>query len=210
MLSAWLFHLFSNDEAFRNLLIHNWLAGVALVAAVVFVETGLVLFPFLPGDSLLFATGAFLGVGGVNPVPALVILALAAVLGDSVNYKVGLGLGRRLLERVRWVKPHHIKRTELFFARFGGFAIVVGRFVPIVRTLAPFLAGVSRMPYSRFLAYNLIGGIGWTSLFLCAGIWLGRIEWVRQHLAVLTLVIVVISLLPVIRHFTKHTSAATE
>jgi membrane-associated protein len=210
MLSAWLFHLFSTDDTFRNLLIDNWLAGVGLVAAVDFVETGLVLFPFLPGDSLLFATGAFLGAGGINPAPALAMLALAAVLGDSINYKVGQGLGRRLLQRTRWVKPHHVQRTESFFVRFGGFAIVAGRFVPIVRTLAPFLAGVSRMPYSRFLAYNLIGGFGWTSLFLCAGVWLGRIEWVRQHLAVLTFLIVVLSLFPVIRHFTKHASAATE
>jgi membrane-associated protein len=200
MISAWLFHLFSTDEVFRHLLVQHWAEGVALVALVVFIETGLVVFPFLPGDSLLFATGAFLGAAGMSPVPALALVALAAVVGDSVNYKIGQGLGRKLLERLRWVKPHHIARTEEFFVRFGGFAIVAGRFVPIVRTLTPFLAGVSRMPYHRFFVFNVLGGVGWVCLFLGAGFWLGSIEWVRLHLSLLTVLIVLGSLLPVIHH----------
>lgn len=200
MVSSWLFHLFATDEVFRQLLVQHWFAGVVLVALVVFVETGLVVFPFLPGDSLLFASGAFLGAAGISPLPALVLTALAAVLGDSVNYRVGLSLGRKLLLRLHWVKPRHVARTEAFFERFGGFAVVAGRFVPIVRTLTPFLAGVSRMPYHRFIVFNVLGGVGWVSLFLGAGFWLGSIEWVRLHLSLLTMLIVLGSLLPVIHH----------
>lgn len=200
MLPEWLMHLFTADEVFRNLLAQNWLLGVSVVTVVIFVETGVVLFPFLPGDSILFATGAVLGVTGINPFPAWAMLVSAAVLGDTVNYKVGRTLGRNLLTKLRWVKPHHITRTEEFFERFGGFAVVAGRFVPIVRTLVPFMAGAARMPYSRFILFNVTGGIGWVSIFLLAGVWLGQIEWVQKHLPELTLVIVVLSLIPVVSH----------
>jgi membrane-associated protein len=210
MLTAWLMHLFAADEVFRNLLVQNWLLGVGVVTLVIFVETGVVLFPFLPGDSILFATGAVLGVTGINPLPAWAMLASAAVLGDTVNYKVGRTLGRNLLTRLRWVKPRHITRTEEFFERFGGFAIVAGRFVPIVRTLVPFMAGAARMPYSRFILFNVAGGVGWISIFLLAGVWLGHIEWVQRHLAELALVIVAVSLIPVVNHAYQHWSSKTD
>lgn len=199
-MTNWLMHLFAADEVFRNLLAQNWLLGIGVVALVIFIETGVVLFPFLPGDSILFATGAVLGLSGVNPLPALVILAGAAVLGDTVNYKVGRTLGRNLLVKVRWVKPHHIARTEEFFERYGSFAIVAGRFVPIVRTLVPFMAGAARMSYSRFILFNVAGGIGWICIFLLAGVWLGQIEWVQKHLAEVALLIVAVSMIPLVRH----------
>jgi len=197
---TWLGHLLTVDEVFRNMLAQNWLLGVGIVTLVIFLESGLVLFPFLPGDSILFATGAVLGLSGVNPLPALLMLMAAAVIGGIINYKAGGSLGRNLLNKARWVKPQHIARTEQFFERYGGFAIVAGRFVPFVRSLAPFLAGAARMPHSRFILYNVIGGIGWVGIFVLAGVWLGRIEWIQKHLAEVALLIVVVSVLPVARH----------
>ena len=137
----------------------------ALLFVIVFCETGLVVTPFLPGDSLLFAAGALAATTALEPGWLFLLLSVAAVAGDSVNYQIGRRVGARAL-RARWLKPEHVARTEAFFERYGGKTIVVARFVPIVRTYAPFMAGVARMRYDRFLVYNVAGGVLWVGLFV--------------------------------------------
>jgi membrane-associated protein len=208
MLSTSLLTWLSSDQGLMNLLAQNWFLGVLLVAAVIFCETGLVVFPFLPGDSLLFATGAFLGMNGIHPLPAIAMVVLAAVLGDSCNYAIGHSrLGQQLVTR-GWVKPRHLEKTHNYFIRYGAPTITIGRFIPIVRTIAPFLAGLSGMCVRRFVFYNILGGVLWGSGLLLAGYWLGGISWVRQHIGWMAIGIVLVSVVPVAWHlFFKARSA---
>jgi membrane-associated protein len=174
----------------------------AILFAVVFAETGLVVTPFLPGDSLLFAAGALAAVdvsGTLTPLRLSTLLALAAVLGNTANYAVGRAIGPPAFSgRYRLLKVEYLRRTEDYFRRFGGATLIVARFVPIVRTVAPFVAGVGRMPYARFQACNLAGGIGWAMLLVWSGYLFGNIALVRNNFGVVTLVIIVVSLLPLI------------
>ena len=178
---------------------HLWIYAILFV--VIFAETGLVVTPFLPGDSLLFAVGALAAVDTSNTLkmPLLnVLLALAAVLGNTTNYAIGRTIGPPAFSgRYRFLKVEYLHRTEAFFARHGGLAIALSRFMPIVRTFAPFVAGVGRMPYVQFQAYNLAGGVSWVSLFLWGGFLFGNIPLVKQNFGVVTILIVVVSLLPV-------------
>ncbi|MFP8966476.1 DedA family protein [Pokkaliibacter sp. CJK22405] len=190
----------TDSHQLMTLLQQNWLLGLALITAIIFCETGLVVFPFLPGDSLLFATGAFLGASGMSPVTAILCVSAAAVLGDSVNYWVASSpIGQQLVKR-NWVKPQHLKKTQEWFDRFGGATIIIGRFIPIVRTIGPFLAGLATMNFRQFILYNIMGGLLWCCVVLLAGFWLGAIPWVRDHLEWFSLGIVVISLIPVATH----------
>lgn len=168
-----------------------------LLFVIVFCETGLVITPFLPGDSLLFAAGAFAGMGSLNPIYLLVSLSIAAIAGDAVNYAVGAYCGPKVLERKsRFLKREYIERTERFYEKYGGKTIIFARFVPIVRTFAPFLAGVGRMSYSRFGTYNAVGGILWVVLFIGGGFFFGNIEIVRKHFTLVILAIIALSILP--------------
>jgi membrane-associated protein len=171
-----------------------------ILFAVIFSETGLVVTPFLPGDSLLFAVGALAAVdtsGTLSAPIASVTLGIAAVLGNTTNYGIGRLIGPPAFSgRYRLLKVEYLKRTEEFFRRHGAMAIVVSRFVPIVRTCAPFVAGVGRMPYGRFLAYNLIGGFAWVLCFIWAGYLFGNIPLVKRNFGVVTLCIVAVSLVP--------------
>jgi membrane-associated protein len=171
-----------------------------LVFAIIFCETGLVVMPFLPGDSLLFALGAFAGIGELNIWILLLGLIFAAILGDSLNYLLGERLGAKLLSspRQRLFKPEHYEKAHLFYQKHGGKAIIMARFVPIVRTFAPFVAGVARMEYRKFLSYNVIGGITWVCLFLGLGYLLGQMEWVKANFKLLTLIIIAVSVLPIV------------
>ncbi|MEZ5649818.1 MAG: VTT domain-containing protein [Burkholderiaceae bacterium] len=191
------FHWLTASDGLMALVAQNWPVGIAIVALVIFCETGLVMMPFLPGDSLLFTAGAFLGASTANVVMPVLVLVLAAFLGDLTNYGIGRSRVGRLLLRQGWVKPHYMDRTREFFDRFGGFAVTVGRFVPVVRTIAPFMAGLSQMDARRFGTFNLLGAVLWGGGILSLGYWLGRIEWVRDHLGLLTILIVVLSVLPV-------------
>ena len=168
---------------------------------VIFCETGLVVTPFLPGDSLLFAIGALAAVdtSGTLSAPVLsVVLAAAAVLGNVANYSIGRAIGPPAFSgRHRWLKVQYLRKTEQFFVRYGGFAILVSRFLPIIRTCAPFVAGVGRMPYARFLGYNFFGGILWVTTFIWGGYLFGNIPFVRQNFGLVTLSIVAASLVPV-------------
>ena len=210
MLSAGLLSWLTSDQGLMALPAQNWLLGTCLIAAIVFCETALVVLPFLPGDSLLFAAGAFLGLAGVSPWVPIAIVIVAAVAGDATNYAIGRsGLGRLILRR-GWVKPHHLARTRDWFDRYGGVTITIGRFVPIVRTVAPFLAGLSGMPARRFAAFNVAGGVLWCGLLMIGGFWLGQIVWVRDHLHWLSLLIVVVSVSPVALHLMSEGRKAKE
>ena len=175
----------------------NRLLGACLIGAIIFVETGLVVMPFLPGDSILFGAGAYLGVSGQSPLPVIVIAAVAAIAGDAVNYSVGRSrVGQSLVSR-GWVKPQHLDRARSYFERYGGMTITIARFVPIVRTVASFVAGLSEMNMRRFLAFNVAGGVLWCALMVSAGFWLGQVKWVHERLQWLSLIIVAVSLVPV-------------
>jgi membrane-associated protein len=177
---------------------HLWIYPILF--AVIFAETGFVVTPFLPGDSLLFAVGALAAVdssGTLTAPLASAALAAAAVLGNTVNYGIGRALGPRAFSgRYRLLKVEYLRRTEQFFRRHGALAIVLSRFIPIVRTCAPFVAGIGRMPYGRFLAYNLVGGCAWVLLFIWGGYLFGNIPLVRQHFGFVTLAIILASLVP--------------
>lgn len=167
----------------------------ALLFLVIFVETGLVVTPFLPGDSLIFAAGTFAALGSLHVWLLFVLLAAAAVLGDTVNYWIGHYLGERAYS-IRWIKKEYLDRTHSFFERYGGKTIFLARFVPIVRTFAPFVAGIGRMSYGYFISYNVFGGIAWVGLFTAAGYLFGNIPVVRDHFSIVVMGIVLVSVLP--------------
>ena len=174
-----------------------------VVTLIIFAETGLVVMPLLPGDSLLFVAGAVTAIAGLNVHMFVAILIVAAVLGDAVNYFVGSKLGVRAFENKnsRIFKPAYLDRTQAFYDKYGAFSIVMGRFVPIVRTFVPFLAGVAQMPYRRFFIYNLIGGVAWISSLTYAGYVFGNIPWVKKNLSLIVIGIVIVSVLPMLIKF---------
>jgi len=177
---------------------HLWIYPILF--AVIFAETGLVVTPFLPGDSLLFAVGALAAIdnSGTLSTPALnALLGGAAILGNTSNYAVGRLIGPPAFSgRYRLLKVEHLRRTEQFFVRFGGLAVALSRFMPIVRTFAPFVAGVGRMPYGRFQVFNVLGGLSWVTLFLWGGYLFGNIPVIKQNFGLVTILIVALSLLP--------------
>jgi membrane-associated protein len=179
----------------------------AVLFAIIFVETGL-LFPFLPGDSLLFAAGLLSSQSsiGISIVVLNVLLMIAAITGDAVNYYLGLQLGTKVFEkgRLRFVKHEHLMAAKAFYDRHGGKAIVLSRFVPLVRTFTPFVAGVARMRYRDFAFYNITGGIAWVFLMTMAGYLLGNIGFIRDHFEAVVILIVLISLLPVLIGAFRH------
>jgi len=172
---------------------------------IIFCETGLVVTPFLPGDSLLFAAGAIASLGSLSVWWVLFLLMAAAILGDTVNYWVGHFLGRRLLnsKRFKLIRPEHLEYTHEFFEKYGGKTIIIARFVPIVRTLAPFVAGLGSMTYGRFMSYNVIGGVAWVSLCTMAGYLFGQLPFVKEHFELVVLAIVFVSVIPPIVHLIK-------
>jgi membrane-associated protein len=181
----------------------------AILFCVVFLETGLVATPFLPGDSLLFAAGAFAAIGSLDLRFLLVLLGVAAIAGDSLNYWIGRRVGPRVFtDRVRWLKREHLLRTQEFYERHGGKTIVLARFVPIVRTFAPFVAGIGSMPYRRFFAYNVIGGLLWVGLLVPAGYFFGNLPVVRDNFSIVVLAIIGVSLLPLVIEYVRQRRAA--
>ncbi len=164
---------------------------------IIFVETGLVIMPFLPGDSLLFIAGAFAANGSMNVLLLFLSLSLAAIIGDSFNYFIGKKIGNRVTNN-RWVKKEYIEKTQNFYDKHGGKTIVLARFVPIVRTFAPFVAGIGKMDYTKFLGFNVFGGIIWVGLFIFGGYFFGGMKIVQDNLSIFLLLIIFLSIVPVI------------
>ncbi len=194
------------DKHLGNLidLYHLWIYGILFV--VIFCETGLVVTPVLPGDSLLFAAGTFAAIGKLNVVVLFVILAAAAVLGDTVNYWIGHYLGPRVFheEKIRFLKREYLERTHRFYEKHGGKTIIIARFVPIIRTFAPFVAGIGSMSYGKFISYNVIGGVSWVAIFVFGGYFFGNIPIVRRNFSLVIFAIILISVLPAFIEFFRH------
>jgi membrane-associated protein len=171
----------------------------AILVLIVFCETGLVVTPFLPGDSLLFAAGSLAALGaGLDPLLLFLLLTAAAIAGDTVNYWVGAWLGKGVTEgRYRFIRRDYLDRTHRFYERHGGKTIVLARFVPIIRTFAPFVAGVGTMTYSRFLAYNVLGAVAWVGLFVWAGYFFGNLPVVKENFSMVILAIIALSMIPI-------------
>ncbi len=177
----------------------------ALLFFIIFAETGLIITPFLPGDSLLFALGALAATGSLKLALLLLILCIAAILGDTVNYWIGNWVGEKIINnKFKLIKKEHLEKTEKFYKKYGTKTIIFGRFVPIIRTFAPFTAGVGKMDYGKFITYNIIGGIAWIFLFLFAGYFFGNIPLVKNNFTFVILAIIVISFLPGIFTYIKE------
>jgi membrane-associated protein len=188
----------------------------ALLFLIVFAETGFVVTPFLPGDSLLFAAGALAATGALNPLTAFALLATAAFTGNAVNYTVGRIVGPRVFNATdhrgishRLLNRDHLKRAHAFFEQYGGKAVILGRFVPIVRTFVPFVAGAAEMRSHAFAFFNLIGAIGWVALCLGAGLLFGNVPIVKENFSLVTIGIVGVSVLPMVVEYVRHRSAGS-
>lgn len=180
----------------------------AVLFLIVFCETGLVVTPFLPGDSLLFAAGALSAGGGLNPVALCVVLLVAAILGDSVNYSIGRAVGTRAFDgRSRFLKREHLEKTEAFYAKYGGKTIVLARFIPIVRTYAPFVAGAGQMDYGRFVFFNVSGAFIWVGLLVGAGYFFGNIPIVKDNFGLVVIAIILLSVAPIGVEYVRHRRA---
>lgn len=176
-----------------------------ILFVVIFCETGLVVTPFLPGDSLLFAAGALAGTtGAFNPVLLFALMATAAILGDTANYWIGHSIGPKVFSgNVRFLKKEYLDKTQAFYEKHGGKTILLARFIPIIRTFAPFVAGVGKMRYGYFISYNFIGGIVWTALFIFGGYFFGNLPFVQKNFSIVIIAIVIISVLPAVWEFVK-------
>lgn len=173
---------------------------------VIFAETGFVFTPFLPGDSLLFAAGAIASLGSLNVGVVAVLLAVAAMLGDTVNYWIGHYFGQKIVDnpKIKFINQEHIDKTEQFYKKYGGKTIILARFVPIVRTFAPFVAGVGTMEYRKFILFNVIGGVLWVTLFTIAGFFFGNIPFVQDNFHYVIFVIIILSLVPMVYEYIQN------
>lgn len=198
---------FVHLDKYLNVIIQDF--GVwtyVLLFAVIFAETGLVVTPFLPGDSLLFAAGTFAAIGSLNVWWLCITMTFAAIIGDGINYAIGKRLGEKVFykEDSRIFKKKYLERTHGFYEKYGGKTIVLARFVPIVRTFAPFVAGVGKMGYRRFFVYNAAGGILWVALFVFGGFLFGNVPVVKRNFSLVIIVIIIISIMPGTIEFWKH------
>jgi membrane-associated protein len=212
MLTTILYSLLALDQTVATLAAQygEWVYGILFL--VIFAETGLVVCPFLPGDSILFIAGTVVAVAALNVHVLVIVLIVAAILGDSVNYAVGHYIGPKAFHRPdsRWFRQEYLRRTQAFYDKYGGVTIIIGRFIPIIRTFAPFLAGVAGMSYRRFLSYNVIGGCLWISSLVYAGYLFGNIPWVKDNLSLIVVAIVVVSLIPAVTTYLRERASARE
>ena len=206
MITTFVYSMLALDQSLAQLAAQygTWL--YAILFAIIFAETGLVVFPFLPGDSILFISGTVVAIAGLNVHMLVVLLIVAAILGDSINYTVGHYIGPKAFREPesRWFKRAYLIKTQAFYDKYGGLTIIIGRFVPIIRTFAPFLAGVAGMSYPRFLCYNIVGAVAWIASLVYAGYLFGNIPWVKNNLTLIVFLIVVISLIPAVTTFVQE------
>jgi membrane-associated protein len=202
--SAWQFIAHPDQQLAVLLKVYGtWIYG--LLFLVLFCETGLVVTPFLPGDSLLFVAGALWASAGLDIRVLAMVLVVAVLCGDNCNYWIGRRVGRRIAAATsRWINRRALERTQAFYARHGGKTIVIARFVPIVRTFAPFVAGLGHMHYPRFLAFSIGGAVFWVVSLLTLGYWFGNVGFVRENFGIVTVVIVVLSIAPIVVEFVRH------
>ena len=192
------------DEYLAEIIAQYGIWTYALLFLVLFMETGLVVTPFLPGDPLIFAAGSFAALGVLNPWLLFILLSLAAILGDTANYWIGHYIGPKAFSgNIRFLKKEHLDKTHEFYEKYGGKTIILARFVPIVRTFAPFVAGVGAMTYGKFITYNVVGGVLWVGLFTSLGYFFGNLPFVKENFEIAILAIIFISLLPMIYEFVK-------
>ena len=187
-----------------------WIYGILFL--IIFCETGLVVMPLLPGDSLLFAAGSIAAIGEMNIHLMVVLLIIAAILGDAVNFMIGKFFGEKLFANPnsKIFKQSHLQKTQQFYAKHGGKTIILARFIPIVRTFAPFVAGMGHMTYHHFLAYNVIGGVLWVTIFSYLGYFFGNLPIVKDNLSLVLIAIIVLSILPAIIEIIRHKRAANK
>ena len=202
-----LIDLFLHLDTHLNEVIQDYGGWTYLILfLIIFCETGLVATPFLPGDSLLFAAGAFAAAGSLKIGWLFLLLSAAAIAGDTVNYWVGYFIGPKVFqkENVRFLNKKHLERTHAFYEKYGGKTIIIARFVPIVRTFAPFVAGIGRMSYWRFFSYNVVGGLAWIAICTFGGYFFGNIPVVKQNFSIVIIAIVLISVLPAVIEYARH------
>jgi len=193
------------DAQLANLVQTYGAQTYAIVFLIIFAETGFVFTPFLPGDSLLFAAGALAAIGSLNPFIIIGVLSLAAILGDTANYWIGHFLGEKIIKkRFLFIKPEHITKTQEFYKKHGKKTIILARFVPIVRTFAPFVAGIGKMKYNEFLTFNIVGGIAWVIIFTLAGYFFGNIPAVQHNFTYVIFGIIFISTLPMFYEYLRQ------
>ena len=203
-----IFEYFIHLDRYLDVLIKNsgiWIYVILFV--IIFCETGFVVTPFLPGDSLLFACGTFAALGSLDITAVIILLSLSAILGDTVNYWIGSYAGPKVFsyDGSRFFNKNHLMKTHEFYERHGGKTIIIARFVPIIRTFAPFVAGIGAMSYKRFIIYNIAGGISWVAIFSLAGYFFGNIPAVKNNFTIVIMVIIIISVMPaVIEYFRQR------
>ncbi len=184
-------------DKYIGIIIQNYgIAAYAILFAIIFLETGLVITPFLPGDSLIFVSGTFAAKAVINVFLLFLVLVIAAILGDTLNYWIGNYFGENVFSKSKFFKKEYLEKTKEFYDRYGGKTIIYARFIPIIRTFAPFVAGVAKMNYFRFLSFNIIGGVAWVSIFLFGGYYFGGIPFVQKNLSIIVLIIIFVSLIP--------------
>lgn len=207
-----LFDIFIHLDEYLGEIIRNYGTWTyALLFLIIFMETGFVVTPFLPGDSLLFAAGTFAGMGDLNVVVLIILLAIAAILGDTINYWIGHFIGPKAFSgNIRFLKKEYLERTHEFYEKHGGKTIILARFIPIIRTFAPFVAGVGAMTYWRFITYNIVGGIVWVLIFTLGGYFFGNIPAVQENFTLVILAIIFISVLPGIIEFLRERSRSAK
>jgi membrane-associated protein len=201
------FDMLLHLDKYIDLLIRDYGMWTYLIFfIIVFCETGLVVTPFLPGDSLLFVAGTFAALGSLNLMWLLVILSAAAILGDTINYWIGNYIGPKVfqMQNSRVFRKEYLDRTHQFYEKYGPITIVIGRFIPIIRTFAPFLAGVGRMTYGKFLTYNVVGGILWIASFTLGGYFFGNLPFVRKNFTFVIVAIIVISVMPTVIEYVRQ------
>jgi Uncharacterized membrane-associated protein len=194
-------------DKYLNVILQNygmWTYG--LLFFIIFCETGLVVTPFLPGDSILFATGALASTGSLNIVFLFIIFFIGAVVGDTVNYHIGNKMGNNIFDKedVKIINKEYLKKAQRFYEKHGSMTIALGRFIPIIRTFVPFIAGIGKMSYTKFITYNILGGFLWVLLMLGGGYFFGELPFIKQHFSFVVIAIIIISIIPAIVTFIKE------